>query len=198
MSIMSFIPLRRFLKNESSMRPLTFGQLLRIRLSRLGLVLIVSLLGAGCTASQAGPGTLEVRVRDHREAIADFSELWLTIATVAIHPAGQPRGEGWIELQPSVQQLDLTQYVAGPEVVIVTTAVEPGAYNAIRLTLEQAKGTLVDGQPAEVAVNLGTIALDYQVSGGRTTVLELDLVVLDMSDHPAQGYELHLREATVN
>ena len=139
-----------------------------------------------------------MRVRDHREAIDDFSELWLTFSTVSIHPAGQPRSEGWIELKPAVQRLDLTQYVEGREVVIAEAVVEAGVYNAVRLTVDQATGTLTDGQPVEVEVSLGAVALDFQVRSSRTTVLGLDLMVLDLKDHPGQGYELHLREATVS
>lgn len=165
----------------------------------LGLVwtLVVGLLGSGCGVSGSSPGHLEVRIRDHREAIEDFNELWLTFSPVGIHPAGQPRSEGWIELEPAVQRLDLTQYVEGREAVIATATIEPGAYNAVRLTVNEATGTLIDGLPAEVEVNLGAVALDFQIRDGRTTVLGLDLMVLDLSDHPGQGYELHVREATV-
>ena len=168
------------------------------RVIPLALALTVSLLGAGCGVSSSSSGSLEVRVRDHREAIDDFSELWLTFSPVGIHPAGQPRNEGWIELEPAVQRLDLTQYVEGREAMIATAAVEPGAYNAVRLIIDQVEGTLTDGQPAEVEVSVGAVALDFQVRSGRATILELDLVVLDLSDHPGQGYELHLREATVS
>src|SRR5687768_12432200 len=87
------------------------------RVILLALALTLSLLGTGCGVSGSSPGRLEVRVRDHREAIDDFSELWLTFSTVSIHPAGQPRSEGWIELEPAVQRLDLTQYVEGREAV---------------------------------------------------------------------------------
>jgi hypothetical protein len=148
-------------------------------------------------ASGSIPASLEVRVRDHREAIGDFSELWLTFSTVGIHPVGQPRSEGWIELEPTVQQLDLTQYVEGREAVIMQATVETGTYNAIRLSVDEVSGVSTNGQPVEVEVSLGAVALDFQVRDGRTTVLGLDLVVLDLSEHPGQGYELHLREVTV-
>ncbi|HXV42117.1 MAG TPA: DUF4382 domain-containing protein [Anaerolineae bacterium] len=138
-----------------------------------------------------------MRVRDHREVIGDFSELWLTFSTMGIHPTGQPRSEGWIEFKPSVQRLDLTQYVEGREAVIAQAAPDMGVYNAVRLQVDQVSATLTNGQPVEVQVNFETAALDFRVQEGRTTVLVLDLVVLDLSDHPGQGYELQLREAVV-
>jgi hypothetical protein len=175
-------------------------QLLQFRMSYLawfGLMLATALLGAGCTLPNTAPGTLEVRVRDHREAIRDFRELRLSLAAVAIHPAGRPRTEGWIEWPPAVRELDLTQYTTGAEAVIIQTPAEAGPYNAVRLTVTQASGTLADGQPAEVKISFETAALNFQIRPSQTTVLGLDLVVFDLSDHPSQGYELHLREAAV-
>lgn len=162
------------------------------------VLLIIGLVGTGCSPSNSGPGKLEVRVGDHREAIGDFDELWLSFSAVGIHPAGQPRTEGWLELTASVQELDLTQYTEGRTLLITEAMVESGAYNAVRLPIDRATGILIDGRPVEVTVMSETAALDFQVRDGLTTVLALDLVVLDVSDHPGQDYELHLREATIN
>lgn len=168
--------------------------------TQLGLVwvlIIISWLGAGCGSSSSGLGSLEVRIRDHQEAIDHFNELWLTFSGLDIHPTGQPRTEGWIELEPSLRELDLTEYVEGPEAVIVQATVEAGAYNAVRLTVDQASGTLTDGQQTEVEVNLDPVALDFQIRGGQTTTLVLDIVVLDVSEHSGPRYELHIREVKV-
>jgi hypothetical protein len=162
------------------------------------VLMIICLLAAGCGTSSPGQGSLEVRIRDHREAIEDFRELWVTFSGIGVHPAGQPRTEGWIEFVPSVQKLDLTQYIHGREEVIAQTAVETGVYNAVRLTVDQATGALIAGQPVEVAVNFETVALDFRVRDNQTTVLEFDLTVLDVSDHSSRGYELHLRKATIS
>jgi len=160
-----------------------------------GLLLLLGLIGVSCASSASDQGQLEVRVHDHREAINDFGELWLTMSTVGIHPAGQPRTEGWIELKPSVQKLDLTQYLDGQEAVIAKAPVKAGSYNAVRLVVDEATGMLLDGQSVEVKVSFETAALDFQVRGGQITAVGLDLMVLDMSDHPDSGYELQLREA---
>jgi hypothetical protein len=162
------------------------------------LILTLALLGLSCSSSTSEPGQVEVRVWDHREAIGDFRSLQLNITALSLHPAGLPRTEGWIELEPTVQSLDLTQYVGGPEATIAQTRVKAGSYNAVRLVIAQASGVLTDGQPVEVKVNFEVAALDFQVSSDQPTILGLDLVVLDLSDHAGQGYELNLREAVVD
>ena len=162
---------------------------------RLIITVVVLSLLLACNGRSPNTGTLEVRLWDHREAIGDFSELWLTVSAVEIHPAGQPRTEGWITLKPAIPELDLTQYVVGSEAVMVTTAVPAGRYNAVHLTVEQAAGTLTDGQQVTVDLALEPVALDFRVISGRTTTLGLDLVVFDVSDHPGGGYQLHIREA---
>src|SRR5262245_649539 len=99
MCIMSVIQLSHFLRNK--IQTTMMRSCVRCLFSP-GLPLILALFGLSCGVSSSEPGHLEVRVRDHREAIGDFRELWLTISAIAIHPIGQPRTEGWIELKPSV------------------------------------------------------------------------------------------------
>lgn len=165
--------------------------------SGLVWLLMAGLLMAGCGRPDPTMGNLEVQVWDHREAIGDFSELWLTISTVAIHQAGQPRTQGWVELEPSIQKLDLTQYINGRKAVLVQVPVEIGAYNAIHLTINQVSGTLIDGQLVDVKADLEPVALNFRIRDDQTTTLGLDLVVLDLSDHPTQGYTLQIREGVL-
>ena len=165
--------------------------------SGLVWLFMAGLLMAGCGRPDPTMGNLEVRVWDHREAIGDFSELWLTFSTVAIHQAGQPRTQGWVELEPSVQKLDLTRYVNGHTAILAQVPVEIGAYNAVHLTIDQVSGTLIDGQPVEVQANFEPVALNFRIREDQTTTLGLDLVVLDLSDHPGQGYELQIREGVL-
>lgn len=182
----------RFLTNEMWL----FKAMRHCYLTIMACLLLV-LLGSGCGVSNTGPGSLEVQVWDHREAIGDFNELRLTFSAIGIHPAGQPRAEGWLELEPSVQELDLTQYVEGPKAVIAQATVEAGVYDAVHLTVDQASGTLLDGQQIDVEVSFDPVALDFRVRGGQTTVLGLDLLVLDVTEHSGLSYELHIREVMV-
>lgn len=142
-------------------------------------------------------GTLEIHVWDHREAIDDFSKLVLTISVIAIHSAEESRTEGWVELPTSVQELELTQLVGGVKETIVRSDIGTGVYDPVRLNLDQVTGILTNGEQAMVKNAFQPVALDFQIQHDETTVLGLDLVVLDMSDHPGQRYELHIREASV-
>jgi hypothetical protein len=136
-------------------------------------------------------------VWDHREAIEDFSELRLSFSTIALHPEGEPRTDGWIQLETSVKGLDLTRYVDGKKAIILHTNVEPGNYDGIWFTIERVAGTLKNGEQVDVAVVMEPVALNFLVTDGRATRLGLDLVVMDLSDHPGSGYELQIREAVV-
>lgn len=160
-------------------------------------IVLVAFMVIGCGASEPEKGSLEVRVYDHREAIGDFDELWLTISAVAIHPADQPRTAGWLELEPNLNELDLTGYIEGQQAVILQTTVETGLYNAVRLTVDRAAGPLKEGDQAEVDVKVDPVALDFWIRPNRPTILGLDLVVLDLSDHPDQGYELQIRTGSL-
>jgi hypothetical protein len=170
-----------------------------LKRSWLGLACIVYIasLVIGCGASEPERGSLEIRVYDHREAIGDFDELWLTISAVAIHPANQPRTSGWIEFEPDVTELDLTRYIEGEQAIVLETAVETGLYNAVRLTVDRAAGPLKNGQQAEVEIKLDPVALDFWIRQNHPVILGLDLIVLDLSDHPDQAYELQIRAGTL-
>src|SRR5918994_159817 len=79
----------------------------------LNTLLLLVLWVAPGVAGQPEQGTFEVRIKDHREAIDDFSRLLLTIDRVAISP--KPGlifwQTSWKELRPSKASVDLTKYV---------------------------------------------------------------------------------------
>ncbi|MBV7337929.1 DUF4382 domain-containing protein [Chloroflexi bacterium TSY] len=161
------------------------------------VLLLTILTAAGCRDRTQRLGTLEIHVWDHREAIDDFRTLGLTISVIAIHAAEESRTEGWVELPTSVQELELTQLVDGAKETIMQSDIDTGVYDAVRLNLDQITGILTNGEQATVKDAFQPVALDFQIRHNETTVLGVDLVVFDMSDHPGRGYELHIREASV-
>ena len=46
---------------------------------------------------------------------------------------------------------------------------------------------------AAVADEAGPVRLPFDIRAGETSRIVVDLVVLDMSDHPNRGYEVHVR-----
>jgi hypothetical protein len=141
-------------------------------------------------------GGLQVWITDHREAIGDFASLPVTITAVGIHPAGQPRREGWLRLLVPAPVVDLVEATREP-VLLLEAAVPPGVYDAVRLEMDRGRGTLKTGEEVAVTVpSRGTAAVSFRTQAGQTTVLTLDLVVHDLTDHPGKRYGVAIRRAT--
>lgn len=154
------------------------------------------LLGGGLKTASAQQGVLEIRLKDHREAIGDFSRLTIKIGKIAVSP--KPgfafwKAE-WRELSPSTAAIDLTKYTGKESVVVFREMIGAGAFDAIRLKLDGLEGILKKNQrQAAVKSILTPIKLSFSVEPKGETVIVLDLVVLDMSDHPPRGYELGIQ-----
>ena len=152
----------------------------------------------GCVLHAANPdqGLLEIRVKDHREAIGDFSRLTLKLGKISISPKpGLAFWKvAWRELSPAVQTIDLTKYTVKESVTIFKAMIDAGAFDAILLKLEGAEGVLKKSQrQAQVKNVLTPIKLPFTVERNGETLIIVDLVVLDMSDHPPRGYELGIK-----
>ena len=168
-------------------------------MKRLLLFVIASLaitVASTIDLPAAEQGILEIRIKDHREAIGDFSRLDLVIDKIAVSPkAGLKFWQvAWKELTPSPATLDLTQYVGGNFLPVYRKAIDTGVYDAIHLKLKSVRGTLKKDQRKPTVKNLiGPVKLTFTIAAKSETIIVLDLVVLDMSDHPPAGYELNLK-----
>ena len=150
---------------------------------------VPSLLGG------AEPATLEVRVKDHREAIGDFSNLILNFDAILLSPKPGLKfwQTEWKSLAPAVSSVDLTKYTGKQSVSVFRGPISAGSFDAIHLKIANVQGTLKkNSRSASVKNKVGPIKLAFDTSAGGDTVIVLDLVVLDMSDHPPAGYELNL------
>jgi hypothetical protein len=158
--------------------------------------LLLFVLVAAAGVARAEQGTLEVRIKDHREAIDDFSRLLITIDKIAISP--RPGWKfwqiTWQELNPSRTSIDLTKYVGKDSAVVLRAAVDAGGFDALHLKIKSIDGLLKkNGRHAPVKNTIGPIKLSFDVAYRKETVLVLDLTVIDLSDHPPHGYELNLK-----
>lgn len=141
-----------------------------------------------------GKGLLEVRLKDHREAIGDFLTLEIRVDIVRIHPKGALRKHGWLLLNPVTEKIDLTRYTARDSALIFRGKVATGLYEAIDLKLKGINGTLKETKEKTAVGNLvDPIRLGFSVNQKASTLIVLDLTVIDMSDHPGRGYELHIK-----
>lgn len=161
------------------------------------LLLVVFCLFAGPARSAEGDqGVLEIRIKDHRDAIGDFAKLNITIDRILLSPkAGlkfwQP---GWKELSPETETIDLTQYIGRKTARVLRRPMDPGAFEAFHVKLKNIDGLLKKkSRSAPVKDTVGAVQLAFQVLAKGETLLILDLVVTDFSDHPPRGYELGIR-----
>jgi hypothetical protein len=162
----------------------------------LNSLFLLFVLVAPAGAAQPEQGTFEVRIKDHREAIDDFSRLLITIDKIAIslRPGLKFWQTGWKEFSPSPTSIDLTKYVGKASAGVLRADIHAGAFDAFHLKIKTIDGLLKKNQrSAPVKNSIGPIKLSFDVAPGRETVLVLDLTVIDLSDHPPRGYELSLK-----
>jgi hypothetical protein len=164
----------------------------------LGLCLLLSclLLVPQAFSQSRNGGILEVRVKDHREAIADFAKLEITVDRVRVSAkAGFTFWQvGWRDLNPSRERIDLTQFTGKRAATVFKGEIESGGFDAIHLNIREIEGILKkDRRLVEVKNVVNPIKLLFSVREKVETVIVLDLVVLDLSDHPPRGYELHVK-----
>jgi hypothetical protein len=90
--------------------------------------------------------------------------------------------------------VDLTKYTGKQSVSVFRGPIAAGSFDAIHLKIKTVQATLKkNSRSASVKNKVGPIKLAFATSVGGDTVIVLDLVVLDMSDHPPAGYELNLK-----
>lgn len=155
---------------------------------------LACIVESGC-GQQSGKGVLEVRVKDHREAIGDFSRARITIESIRLSPkVGFKFWQlGWINLSPSLDQVDLTEFVNNAAATIFKGELDAGSFEAFDLKLRDVQGIFQkDGNESPIKNVVTPIALPFSVRPGEVTLIVLDLTVMDMSDHPPQTYELQL------
>jgi hypothetical protein len=168
----------------------------KIHLSLYGIACgFTLLLVGGFLAAQAFAGTLEIRIKDHREAIGDFASLEITVDTIRISPKMGLKfwQMGWKELKPTLSKIDLTKYTRGQAATILRGEVTPGSFEALHLKLRAIEGRLKNKSEAAVKNSLRPIKLAFSVGEKNDSLIILDLMVVDMGDHPPSGYELHLK-----
>lgn len=164
------------------------------------VLFFAALLSASLASAQPKNGTLEVQVKDDRAAIGDFSQVDIVFEAISVSRRVGPYlwRMGWKDLKPSVEKIDLTKYspqapIGVRAATIFTGELASGAFEAIHLKLKGTEGILKKDNSRPAIKNLvGPIGLPFSVKPRETTVIVLDLTVMDMSDHPPQGYELRL------
>ena len=169
-------------------------------MARIGKILVALLLLAGVPhqgkAAEREQGILEVDIKDHRDAIGDFENLIVTIDRIAVSPKPGLKiwQTGWKEFAVTSEPVDLTKYVGKKTAQVFRAPIDAGAFDAFHLKIKTTAGVLKKNQRKTPVKNtVGRFKLNYEVQPKTETILILDLVVSDMSDHPPRGYELSLK-----
>jgi Domain of unknown function (DUF4382) len=148
----------------------------------------------GCSW-HSGKGTLEVQIKDHREAIGDFSSANIVVESIRLSPKVGLKfwQRGWRSLKPAVDHVDLTHFVGHSAATIVKVDMDSGTFEALDLKLRAVEGVLKkDSAAVPISNKLIPVALPFSVNPGEVTRVILDLSVMDLSDHPPEAYELQL------
>ena len=141
-------------------------------------------------------GVLEVRIKDHREAIGDFSRVMVKVEKISISPKPGFKfwQTGWQDLTPSLEAIDLTKYAGKQTVTVFKGMIAAGSFDAFHLTLKGVEGILKKTQrSAQIKNSVGPIKLPFSIQPEAPTVIVLDLEVLDVSDHPPLSYALGIK-----
>jgi hypothetical protein len=78
--------------------------------------------------------------------------------------------------------------------VVFSGSVTAGNFDGIAVDVAGTEAVLKkSGKPAAVKTVITPLKLAFPVKPGGKTVVIIDLVVFDMSDHPPRGYELSVR-----
>jgi hypothetical protein len=166
------------------------------RVFLVGFFLATCYVSRPHVAIAGNQGFLDVRIKDHREAIGDFTKLTLKIEDVLISPAPGLIfwRSGWKSLAAPSESIDLTKYIGKNSAPVFRGRIDAGSFEAIHLKLKEVNGVLKKNQRrAQVKDLVGPIKLPFEIRARGETIIVLDLVVLDMSDHPPQAYELGVK-----
>lgn len=167
----------------------------RAALAVAGLVLSFAYAANG-PAAQREQGLIDVQIKDHREAIDDFDKLNIVIDKILISPKpGLKFWEtGWKDLGAAFQTVDLTKYVGKKTATVVRGFFDAGAFDAFHLKLKSIDAVLKKNQrSAPVKNTIHPVKVSFDLPAKGETILIVDLVVTDFSDHPPRAYELSIK-----
>ena len=167
-----------------------------IAVASCSLLIAFCLLSLPARAADNDQGVLEIQLKDHREAIDDFAKLDITVDKILVSPKPGLMfwQTGWKTLTPSTTTIDLTQYVGKKSARIFRGTINTGSFDAFHIKIKSSEAVLKKTlRPAQVKNTVGPIKIVFQVPAKGETLLVLDLVVTDFSDHPPRGYELGIR-----
>ncbi|MEX0804681.1 MAG: DUF4382 domain-containing protein, partial [Candidatus Binatia bacterium] len=95
-------------------------------------LLLLAFLVMPAQTAQRDQGIFEVRIKDHRDAIGDFSKLVITIDKISISPKPGLKfwQTGWKDFTASPEAIDLTQYTGKETVRVLRASIDAASFDA--------------------------------------------------------------------
>jgi hypothetical protein len=142
-----------------------------------GLLVMVAGSCSNTDGDVLGSGQGQLTISMHDQAAPQISEVWVEFSSIEVRAADG----SWVPLGVDLSgAIDIMAYV-GPDnaIDITSSSIEPGTYDAIRLTISSARVVLDDG--SEVNFPAAAVTLDrgvditVQEDGTKTVVLHFDV-----------------------
>jgi len=134
----------------------------------------------------AADGNFAFLVSDEVNALADFSNLYVTVSKVGVLQTGT--SEKWVEFVPEVKEFDLTLLPGAKTQELWRGNIPEGNYSKVVMYVSGVQGTLKEsGQTIEIKLPSNKLQIDasFQVSSGNVTSFTYDLTVVKAGN--AQG-----------
>lgn len=167
----------------------------------ISLCFILSLMLVACSSNTTPdavlPGSVEVRITDHRIAIGDFDRLDIVIERISFHPTSTEPSAGWLDFEPDDALVDLTQVLDGRTETVLEVMLPAGDYDAVQLNVTQGDGDLKAGETVTILGFEQAARVPFLVRPDETIVIVIDIIVESQDDHPGGGYELNIANVTV-
>jgi hypothetical protein len=138
-------------------------------------VILIAYFGVnpGQTPIVPGPqpdpeGTFAFLISDEVNAIGDFQSLEVTISKIGLHLGGNE--SQWIEIEPEVKTVDLTQLQGDRAQEIWRGNITAGEYTKVFIYVENVEGVLLDGNTtAEVKLPSNKLRMSKPFMHGNDT-----------------------------
>lgn len=162
------------------------------------LVLIFVLLPLNIAAIDAvETRSIELRVTDHQAGIEDFRSLGVRLKSIGIHPKGESRRQGWINLNNEFSSIDIVPLKNGRYVKAGTFDVPMGIYDAVKVQFENVDGELLSNRVPRLSADDTIVATNIDLSAKTQVAVVLDLYVESLTDHEPDLYIVKVKEIRV-
>ncbi len=156
--------------------------------------MVLLLLLTACAPRVTVGREVGIRVADGSDHRADLDRVIVTLHDAAFHPAGQPRDEGWVELELTTPTFELG--AGGRDGQLVARGkLPPGMYDRVRVEVADVVGER-QGQRVAVRNIVEPIYLPRPLAGGPADV-RIEFIVLPLSPGSAEPYAVYVKGVTI-